>query len=408
MTKAVAEQWACTFEQVDWPATAPEDAGHMSRRDRLGSRGPYSSSVPPLISRLSVDVSRDVIAEAAEAANALTRFDASLANALGDEEVSPLAATLLRTESASSSQIEQITAGAKALALASIGESTRPNAALVAANSAAMQKAIALSDQLSAQSIIDVHAALLRDSEPTHTGAFRTQPVWIGGRSSSPHNAFFVAPRFDRVPGLIDDLVAFSQRSDVEPFTQVAIAHAQFETIHPFTDGNGRTGRAVVHALLRAYGITQRLTVPISAGLLSEVNAYYEALTAYRRGDLDQIVTTFSRAAFASVDNGELLVQDLVAIRDEWVSRVSARSQASVWKAIPAVLGQPAVTVNYLSDRLQVSKPAAQTAINQLVIAGVLLPVNNFRRNRVWVAEDVTGALDAFAQRSGRRGVPTS
>lgn len=395
--------WACSSEQVEWPEPSPDAARQMSRRERLRSRGPYSASVPPEIASLDVTVSREVATEAAEAANALTRFDASLASALGGDEVSPLAAVLLRTESASSSQIEQITAGAKALALASIGESDRPNAALVAANTAAMEKAVALSDRISAASIIDVQAALLHDSDPTHTGAFRTEPVWIGSRGSSPHSASFVAPRFERVPGLIEDLVAFAHRADVEPFLQVALAHAQFETIHPFADGNGRTGRALVQAMLRAAGITQRITVPVSAGLLSEVEGYYEALTAYRSGDLDPIVTVFSHAAFAAIGNGEALVRELAAIREDWAGRVKARSGAAVWRALPMVMSQPAVTVNHLADSLGVSKPTAQTAIDQMVAAEVLVPANNFRRNRVWVAGEVVEALDDFAERAGRR-----
>ncbi len=375
----------------------------MSRRQQLQSRGPYTGAVPVLIADLGIDISRDVAIEAADAANALTRFDASMGSALGNDEVSPLAAVLLRSESASSSQIEQITAGAKALAMATIDQSDRPNAKLVAANAAAMEKAIALSDQISAQTIIDVQAVLLYDSDPTHTGEFRAEPVWIGARGSSPHTASFVAPRSDRIPGLIEDLVSFTHRVDIEPFMQVALAHAQFETIHPFTDGNGRTGRALVQAMLRGYGITQRITVPVSAGLLSEVEEYYAALTAFRKGNLEPIVTVFSQAAFAAISNGTTLVNDLVDFRDSWAERVSARPHASVWHALPIVMGQPAVTVNYLADRLGVSKPAAQTAIDHMVAADVLTPANNFRRNRVWVASEVTAALDAFAQRSGRR-----
>lgn len=369
----------------------------------MRNRGPYAASVPPNIAGLALPLSPGTATEAAEAANALTRFDASMASALGGGEVSPLAAVLLRAESASSSQIEQITAGANALALASIGESDRPNAALVAANAAAMEKAIALSDRISAEAIVDVQAALLQGSDPARTGSFRSEPVWIGARGSSPHTASFVAPRADRVPGLIEDLVAFTRRTDVEPFTQVAIAHAQFETIHPFTDGNGRTGRALAQAMLRSYGITQRITAPVSAGLLSEVESYYAALTAFRHGDLDPIVNAFSAAAFAAIGNGEALIGDLIRIRDEWAARVQARSHASVWRALPWVMSQPAVTVNHLAERLGVSKPAAQTAIDQMVAAEVLSPTNNFRRNRVWVADEVLEALDAFAERAGRR-----
>lgn len=375
----------------------------MSRRERLRSRGPYTASVPPEIATLDIPVSREVAVEAAEAANALTRFDASMATVLGADEVSPLAAVLLRTESASSSQIEQITAGAKALAMVSIGQSGGVNASLVAANAAAMEKAVALSDRIDAATIIDVQAALLHRDDPVHRGAFRSEPVWIGARGSSPHSASFVAPRFERVPGLIDDLVAFAHRTDIEPFLQVALAHAQFETIHPFTDGNGRTGRALVQAMLRAAGMTQRITVPVSAGLLSHVEGYYEALTAYRAGDLDPIVTSFAAAAFAAIGNGEALVGELAAIREDWDGRVRARSGAAVWRALPRVVSQPAVTVNHLADSLGVSKPTAQTAIDHMVAAGVLVSVNGFRRNRVWVAAEVIKALDDFAERAGRR-----
>ena len=403
MANVTKNPWACHYEQVEWAEPSPEYLGRMSRRERLRSRGPYKAALPPLISALSLEVSTQVAVEAAEAANALTRFDASTASLLGGDEVSPLAAVLLRTESASSSQIEQITSGAKALAMASIGESDRPNAAMVAANSAAMEKAIALSDKISSEAIIDVHSVLLHDSNPGQTGSFRTDPVWIGGKGSSPHSATFVAPKSERVPKLIDDLISFTGRVDIEPFLQVAVAHAQFETIHPFTDGNGRTGRALVQAMLRNYGITERITVPVSAGLLNEVEDYYGALTAYRQGDLDLIITVFSRAAFAAIENGEVLVRDLVSIREDWIVRIKARSDASVWRALPLVMSQPAVTVNVLAERLNTSKPAAQTAIDQMVAAGALTPANNFRRNRVWVADEVVEVLDAFAHRAGRR-----
>lgn len=359
-----------------------------------------------MIAGLDVVVSREVATEAAEAANALTRFDASMATVFGGGEVSPLAAVLLRTESASSSQIEQITAGAGSLALASIGESDRPNAALVAANAAAMERALALSDHISGEAIIDMQTALLGGSAPAQVGAFRSEPVWIGAAGSSPHSSSFVAPRAEIVPSLIDDLVAFVHRTDVEPFLQVAVAHAQFETIHPFADGNGRTGRALVQSMLRSYGITQLITVPVSAGLLSEVEAYYAALTAYRRGELDPVVTEFARAAFRAIDNGETLIRSLARLRDGWAARVQARSHAAVWRALPVVISQPAVTVNYLSERLRVSKPTAQAAIDQMVSAGILAPANNFRRNRVWVASEVIDALDAFAERAGRRRFP--
>ena len=405
MTNHVPTPWATGAEQVDWVAAEPGEGPPMSRRARMRSQGPYSASVPPMISDLQVTVSPQIAAEAAEAANALTRFDARTAGELGGAELGPLAAVLLRTESASSSQIEQITAGAKELALASIGESDRPNARLVAANVSAMERAIALSQQITVEGIVDIQALLLGPSDPEHVG-IRKEAVWIGPRASTPHTASFVAPQHERVPGLLDDLVVFTRRTDVEPMVQTALAHAQFETIHPFTDGNGRTGRALAQACLRSYGVIQQVTMPVSAGLLSAVEDYYEALTAYRAGDLDPIVAAFSSAAFHAVGNGERLVRDLLEIRARWRTSLRARSDASVWRALPVVLSQPALTVNVLAERIGISVTAAQTAIDQMVAAEVLALANANRRNRVWVAREVLDALDEFAKRAGRRRLP--
>ena len=245
--------------------------------------------------------------------------------------------------------------------------------------------------------------ALLERTAPEHTGKFREEAVWIGTRASTPHTASFVAPHWSRVPGLIDDLVAFRDRTDVPPFAQAAIAHGQFETIHPFPDGNGRTGRALVHAMLRKGGVTRRLTVPVSSGLLANVEGYYEALTEFRKGDLNPIVSEFSAAAFGSCRNGRVLVEDLVSIHDSWRGRVRARRDAVVWRALPIVIGQPAMTVPFIADKTRVSFPAAQRAIDQMVDAEVVRPVGNQKRSRVWVATEVLEALDAFATRAGRR-----
>lgn len=141
-----------------------------------------------------------------------------------------------------------------------------------------------------------------------------------------------------------------------------------------------------LEGLISKRGITQRITVPVSTGLLSEVDGYYEALTAYRSGYLEPIVTAFSGAAFAAISNGEELVRELAEIREVWVGRVKARAGAAVWLALPLVLSQPAVTVNHLAAALNVFKPTAKTAIEHMVAGDVLVPANSFRRNRVWVA----------------------
>ena len=119
--------------------------------------------------------------------------------------------------------------------------------------------------------------------------------------ATSPHDAMFVPPRHETVPAAIEDLIGFIDRDDLPVLAQAALAHAQFETIHPFPDGNGRTGRALIHAELRNKRLTRNVTVPVSAGLLVDTDAYFEALTAYRLGDTAPIVEQLAAAAFAAV-----------------------------------------------------------------------------------------------------------
>ena len=125
-----------------------------------------------------------------------------------------------------------------------------------------------------------------------------------------------------------------------------------FETIQPFSDGNGRTGRALVHAMLRAQGLTRNVTVPISAGLLVDTGRYFDALTTYRDGHLDEIVNRFAEAAFAAIGNGRQLVTDLRALRAEWQERVQARRDAAAWRVADLLLRHPVINVGLVSQDL--------------------------------------------------------
>src|SRR5450756_2386183 len=197
-----------------------------------------------------------------------------------------------------------------------------------------------------------MHRALMETVDPGEAGKWRTQQVWIGGSSFGPSGAMYMAPHHDRVPAAIDDLIAYMKRDDIPVLIQAAIAHAQFETIHPFVDGNGRTGRALIHALLRGRGLTRSVTVPVSAGLLADTQAYFDALIAYREGDPVPIVDALSQAAVASIGNGRVLVADLRSARDAWASRVGARSHATVWPLMDLVLRQPVINTAVVQAEL--------------------------------------------------------
>lgn len=388
---------------MGWPAVADESRDwtphpDIPRRWRETYAGPYRAAVVPPIADASLDLPAAAAALAAEATAAVAGFDAQL----GDR-VTPFATLLLRAESASSSRIEHLTASAKAIALAELGDTSRRNATEIVANATAMHAALDGADRLDAAGILATHAALLGGIDPCSAGRWRTQQVWIGRSSYGPHTAEFVPPHHSRVPAAIDDLVAFLRRDDLPVLVHGALAHAQFETIHPFTDGNGRTGRALLHSLLRAKGLTRRVTVPVSAGLLVDVNAYFDALTAYRAGNPLPIVERMSEAAFAAVHNGRQLVDELDAIRREWADLLSARRQATVWRALDVVVRRPVLDSALLQAELGVNAQAANGALARLVEIGALRQFTDGRRNRKFDAPAVLQALDAFAERGGRR-----
>lgn len=261
-------------------------------------------------------------------------------------EIVHFSAILLRSESAARSRIENLTASARAIAEAEIGTSFRKNAAEVVANTRTMIAALELAGEISHSFILAMHHALMHATDPTHAGQWRTEQVWIGGGSVGPHHALFVPPHESRVVEAIDDLLHFIKRDDLPALAHAALAHAQSETIHPFTDGNGRTGRALVQAMLRHSKLTRNVTVPVSAGLLSDPKAYFDALTTYRLGDPSAIVKQFAQAAFKAVGNGRALVEALRQVRElarphqgskrlgRLASRRSAHRSALIGRAI--------------------------------------------------------------------------
>lgn len=393
----MTDEWpAVSFDKHPW--NRDPDGPRPSRRQLRAHSGAYEAAVVPPIADLTPSIPADVSTDVTEASAAITRFDAEH----GDEVV-PFSALLLRTESAASSQIENLTASARAVLEAEMGARSRGNASLVVANTRSMRAALELSDRLDGQAILDMHAELLAATHPEWTGSWRDQQVWVGGTPWGPHTALFVPPHHEHVPGAIDDLVDFMDRDDITPLTQAAIAHAQFETIHPFPDGNGRVGRALVHALLRAKDVTRGVTVPISAGLLREREAYFTALGEYRSGNPIPIVQRFVDATFHALDSGRRLVSDLRDIRESWQTAISVRSDAAAWRLVDLLLSQPVVDSRTVRERLDVSAPTAHSAIAHLVDVGILIEASGQKRDRVWRASEVLEVLDAFAERSRRR-----
>ena len=382
-----------TYETLRWTPSS-ESPYSRSRRG-----GPYQAAIPQSIADLNLTLTPTALADMEDASHDITRFDAELGG-----EIAPFAAVLLRSESAASSRIENLTASARSIAEAELpGGKGKANAELIVANTAAMTAAVTLSDTIDAAAILAMHAALM-GGQPHHIpGRWRTVQVWIGG-GNSPLSAEFVPPSHTRVRAAIDDLMTFAARDDVPLLAQIAVAHAQFEAIHPFTDGNGRTGRALVQAMLRNKGLTRQVTVPVSAGLLADTDGYIAALTAYRDGDVVPIVERFAEASTRATANGRQLVAELREIRDGWTERITARADSAVWKVADLLTRRPVINAVLVREELGIPTDHPRRYLGPLTDAGILVEFTDRARNRAWRAPEVLATLDAFAERAGRRG----
>jgi Fic family protein len=390
-----------------WPAAGEEDANWTpnadipySNRERRGQTGPYRRSIPAFITDANLKVPATLAAEIEEASNEIVRFDAEFGSVLG-----PYGAVLLRTEAVSSSRIEQLSASARSIATVEIGvDGASGNAGVIVANARAMEAAIAAAGSLDETSILETHRILLEDDQLSIAGAWREEQNWIGPGNAGPRLASFVPPAFERVPALMADLVTFVRRTDLPVIALVGVAHAQFETIHPFIDGNGRTGRTIMHAILRDRGLTTESTVPISAGILSNTDDYFSALTRYRSGDTDTIISMTARSIVHGVGLGRQLVGDLQTIRASWDDLIKARKGADAWRLADLLIGQPVVTRELIAQRLNVGENNVDRILQPFEDAGILVKTGSLSRGRrVWRSTEVLSALDAFVERLGRR-----
>ena len=276
------------YETLNWEYDADALSG-ISKTARSRILPTYEASIPLKIADRAIELPLDLSERIGQLLASLARIDAE--QQIRGYDIPSL---LLRSESSASSQIENLTANARNIALAELSNSAPQNAKLIAGNIAAMRAALNGGADLSVAEIERVHAALIGE-HADFGGKIRTEQVWIGGYPYSPHGALFVPPAANRVPDYLDDIVAFSKRRDINPIAKAAISHAQFETVHPFIDGNGRTGRALLHKMLCSDDVLFS-TLPISAGLLHDIDNYMSAIKDYQNGNPIAIVEQIALA----------------------------------------------------------------------------------------------------------------
>lgn len=381
------------YEQRTW---RPDGDYGVGRRHRVAQR--IDCYVPDRIATWDPPLTGSVAAALSEADLAVRELNADAPDFAGIESLSR---QLLRQESVGSSRIEGLQMGQRRLARAASGLTIDETASQIVANIRAMEDAIGRASEnrpLALNDIIDVHKTLLGATRDAHlAGVVRTDQNWVGGSAFSPSGAEFIPPPENHVEGLLADLVEFLNRDDLPATQQAAIAHAQFESIHPFADGNGRVGRCLIHVVYRRRGLAPTMVPPISLVLATRSDDYIGGLDEFRYYDQAEWALFFAIVTIASVRRARALGSRIEELRAKWLTEMgNPRSDASVRRIVERLPAEPLVSINRATEIAGVSRPAAAKAIDALVVAGVLKQLGRRERGRTWEAPEVFDLLDAF------------
>lgn len=376
------------YETRPWPADPTVPGGRAERRSFR-----YRAFVPDSIASLQLALPSPVaaaVSSAERAVDALNRDPPRLAS------LEVLARRLLRSEAVASSRIEGLVLSQRRLARAEAEEADARDetARSVLGNVAAMEEAVALGSvarRLRLTDVLALHRVLmLATTTPQIAGELRERQDWIGGNAYNPGRADFVPPPPELVKELMQDLVAFVNRSDLPPVVQAAVAHAQFETIHPLADGNGRVGRALIHVVLRRRSLAPRYVPPVSLVLAADAKGYVGGLTAFREDRAADWIHLFAQALERAAAKASELALRLAALQEQWRERAGRpRRHSSAEALIVELPAHPIVTVATAQKFLGRSKQAVNEAIAALASKGVLHAITLAKRNRAWEAREL-------------------
>lgn len=312
-----------------------------------------------------------------------------------------VARQLLRSEAVASSRIEGFELSHRKLAEAAFDPAdTSGNARTVLGNVRAMDEAIRFASEqrdLTVTEIRTIHRRLFEGTrEAAIGGLVRNSQNWIGGRDN-PWGARFIPVPEDQVPGLLEDLCRFAARDDLSAIAQAAIAHAQFETIHPFSDGNGRVGRCLIHLILRRRGLAPFYVPPVSLVLAANYSEYERGLTTFREERVEEWCGIFARAVTIACRGAAELAARIEGLKDRWREQAgSPRADSSAAKLIDLLPVHPVVDLGTVQETLRVSDEAARLGIARLESAGVLSEITRRKRGRAWESVGLFALLDSF------------
>jgi Fic family protein len=340
-----------------------------------------------------------LLGDAEAAVQALNAEDASV----GLEAIGPL---LLRSEAVGSSAIEGHAVSQRNLARALVEpDAARGAARIVAANVLAMEEAISLGEAdrlLTSDDILAIHRRLMGHDPKARPGELRTEQNWIGGRVlTSPYDARYIPPPESEVAPLIEDLISFLNREDIPAVAQAAIAHAQFETIHPFIDGNGRVGRCLIHVVFRRRGIAARFVPPVSVVLAARPDAYVAGLEGFRGDGLEAWCAAFAEATERAAILGTEISRETATLVAEWFVRANRpRRDSSTAKIIPLLPAQPITSAATIRAAIGSRHQRALEGLRALEAAGVVRKLSGRDWDQQFAAEEIFDLVERYEARA--------
>ena len=237
--------------------------------------------------------------------------------------------------------------------------------------------------------IKNIHAILLNSvrGEAKQPGEFRKSQNWIGGASLT--TAYFIPPHQNVVNELMSDLEKFLHNEEifVPHLIKIAIAHYQFETIHPFLDGNGRIGRLLITLYLVSNGLLKKPSLYLSDFIERNKSVYYESLTRVRTdNDLIHWIKFFLEAVIVTANSGVKTFQDILSLKQEMDAIVVGfgKKAHNASKLLDYLYQRPIISISDIIEPLEVSKPTANSLVKEFEEKGILKEITGYERNKLF------------------------
>ena len=372
-------------------------AGHLVTN--LSGEMAYKSFVPtPLPPKPSIELTEDMINLLIKANSQLAVLE-SIATRIPNVEL--FISMYVRKEALMSSQIEGTQATLEDVLDPMIEANTNRNVADVVNYIKATEFAIKRLHELPLcnRLIKETHAVLMEGvrGQEKSPGEFRRSQNWIGGQGSTLKNARYIPPSPDDMIEAMSDLEKYINADDeLDALIRAALIHYQFETIHPFLDGNGRVGRLLITLFLMEKKVLSTPALYISYFLKKNRVEYYDRMTEVRaKGNYEQWVTFFLRALLESAEDATATIDELIALHDKNAAVISGMGRAAknamlVFEYLEA---NPIIEIRKTAEALSITFNTASSAVKRLTDAGILVQTTNASRNRTFAYEDYLSIL---------------